>query len=95
MHDGLKGRKHVYSYILHNDAWWKIVDHEATKVRSLPCLMLTSIQRTHHVLVGHIRDGLERQGWDASGGRAFPPHLQSLVVRTPCERMAQCHQGQR
>lgn len=32
MHDGLKGRKHVYSYINHDDAWWKIVDYTATKV---------------------------------------------------------------
>jgi len=32
MHDGLKGRKHVYSYIKHDDAWWKVVDHTTTKV---------------------------------------------------------------
>ena len=36
MHDGLKGRKHVYSYINHDDAWWKVVGHAVTKVRSLP-----------------------------------------------------------
>jgi len=28
----LKGRKHVYSYIHHDDTWWKIVDHTVTKV---------------------------------------------------------------
>jgi len=32
MHDGLKGRKHVYSYINHDDAWWKVVGHTVTKV---------------------------------------------------------------
>jgi len=32
MHDGLKGRKHVYSYVQHDDAWWKIVGHIVTKV---------------------------------------------------------------
>ena len=46
------------------------------------------------VSVGNIRDSLERQGWDAPGSRAFPPHLQPVAVRTPCERMARRHQGQ-
>jgi len=32
MHDGLKGRKHVYSYINHDGAWWKMVGYTATKV---------------------------------------------------------------
>jgi len=32
MHDGLKGRKHVYSYINHDGEWWKIVNYTATKV---------------------------------------------------------------
>jgi len=32
MHDGLKGRKHVYSYVHHDDVWWKIVGHTVTKV---------------------------------------------------------------
>ena len=33
MHDGQKGRKHVYSYINHEDAWWKVVGCTVTKVR--------------------------------------------------------------
>ena len=33
MHDGQRGRKHVYSYINHEDAWWKVVGCTVTKVR--------------------------------------------------------------
>lgn len=32
MHDGLTGREHVYSYINHNDTWWKIVNYKVTQV---------------------------------------------------------------
>ena len=33
MHDGQKGREHVYSYINHEDAWWKVVGRTITQVR--------------------------------------------------------------
>ena len=33
MHDGEKGEEHVYSYINHEDVWWKVVDFTVTEVR--------------------------------------------------------------
>ena len=33
MHDGQKGREHVYSYINHEDAWWKVVGCTVAKAR--------------------------------------------------------------
>ena len=33
MHDEQKERKPVYSYVNHEDAWWKVVNFTVTKVR--------------------------------------------------------------
>lgn len=43
MHDGLTGREHVYSYINHNDTWWKIVNYAVTQVRPTFLRTLTPI----------------------------------------------------
>lgn len=81
MHDGLKGRKHVYSYVHHDDAWWKIVDHTVTKVRSPPLHFDSSVQLTNSSRsIGGIGDGPKRQGWNASWSGAFPPYLQSFTA---------------
>ncbi|KAI0962288.1 hypothetical protein AcV7_001167 [Taiwanofungus camphoratus] len=32
VHDGLFGRSHLYSYVKHNDTWWKTVDYAVTEV---------------------------------------------------------------
>ena len=94
MHDGLKGRKHVYSYVHYDDAWWKIVDHAVTKVRSPPSSFIPASKPAYHVLsVGGIGDGPGRQVWNASRSGAFPPYLQSFAARAACKRMARHHQG--
>ena len=32
LHDGLFGRKHIYSYVQSKGVWWKTVDREVTEV---------------------------------------------------------------
>ena len=34
LHDGLFGRKHIYSYVQGEGVWWKTVDTEVTEVTS-------------------------------------------------------------
>ena len=38
VHDGLYGRNHLYSYIKHKGQWWKTVDYNVTKARSVRSL---------------------------------------------------------
>lgn len=84
MHDGLKGRKHVYSYVHHDDAWWKVVGHTADKVFSLGHGASAEII-TSPPSIGDTGDRLQRQRRDASRSWAFPPYLQSFTARTVCK----------
>lgn len=32
MHDGMIGRKHLYSYVNNRGTWWKTLDHDVSQV---------------------------------------------------------------
>ena len=58
MHDGLFGRNDVYSYISHEQTWWKIADHNVVEVRNLR--LFSYIVPNDLVYAGPRRDGDNR-----------------------------------
>ena len=80
MHDGQKGREHVYSYINHEDAWWKVVGCTVTKVRLdsgwIPSqIKPTSRSRLQAALETVLSD---ESGMDAGAGPFFLIYSRSL-----------------